>query len=396
MEERQRMARLSRQEMEMRSQDVSGGAVSSSTPGNLTKKKKKKDAGSRAGAQPVHGAILLDPQLQKKRANSRVQPKRTHYTQGTFNSLRRQQPPVECAVSFSSPARAQSSALNGSVIRPCQVALSFTPAHDTRNKEVKRSTTSATSRTHNFKHKQNKLPPQDGGDLDDGSVLDACHTHGEVHEDDKPTVADLSSVIQHQNEQMTLLRSDIAEKLAELKADLGRNASNPHLKEKHVTLLVPDDSSPSSHTPGALTSKGPATNNVVGDGPTTSTVSLTEIPSETGSKVPCSVPTHVPVTAPKLRVSECSQMLKRLDELEAEENEIRSRWSSIVYEDLGSTKPSVTQYAGGAAPPPMTTPTCLARDREELDDYRERYSRYLDATGLSTRGGFSPWDMAER
>lgn len=203
---------------------------------------------------------------------------------------------------------------------------------------------------------------------------------------------------------MTLLRNDIAQKLAELKADFGRQSHDTQQKnsdtmplESHAMLApggpVPVSVPPISNDPTSYhsVSNTPVCNNQNGS------VSFSG-PVSNSTQVPAGVPSNVPVRVPMPVARDCSLMLRRLDELEAEENEISHRWTSIVYEDLGSTKPSYRKHSDRKAPP-RATPTSVrasAPDREELYNYKERYSQYLDSIGVSTRGGFNPWDMAER
>lgn len=104
-----------------------------------------------------------------------------------------------------------------------------------------------------------------------------------------------------------------------------------------------------------------------------------------------------------------SNMVRRLEELEAEEEVIRQRWNAIVYEDPLTTRPPVAFQKNATLTDSQITPLCIAEERKvttlpimsskslsHIEEYKEQYSRYLSSTGLSTQGGFDPWKMAER
>ena len=355
MEERQKVARLlMKQEQEVKGQGTDNG-VPSSTP--LTQMKKKDRAPHRL---PLRMGVLLDPHLQKKRAKSQVIPKKTHYTQGTFNSLRRQQPPVEHGVSFSSPSQLQCSVLNSSILRPCQIALSSSPTQDDRRpkktkkgmKSLKVPVSSAPCNDNKTEQdNQEKLSVCEEEGLNGGSVdgtSNAPHDAALANQQpapSEPATTNLTSVIAQQNDQLELLRSEISQKLTELGAVFGsREFANADPQVKSMA--------------------------------------------------------NTPAIAPGMADGGLSQMLRRLDELEAEENEIGKRWTSVVYEDLGSRRARRRHSTEKRDDPLNATPTltCAAStlDKDSLYGYKERYSRYLDCTGLSTGGGFNPWHMAER
>ena len=110
-------------------------------------------------------------------------------------------------------------------------------------------------------------------------------------------------------------------------------------------------------------------------------------------------------------------MLKRLKELETEEETICQHWTTITYEDPLVKKSTTygikhkTQNQSGLEnhqrtrdkSTPNLTETGIStlshlspKSLSNIEKYRTNYSNYLTTTGISTQGGFSPWKMAER
>jgi len=376
---------------------------------------------------PSRTGLLLDPQLQKKRVKMRVHPKKTHYTQETFNSLRRQQPPVECAVSFCTPAHAQSSILNSSVVRSCQVALTFSPKEEQRRtcqSNVEKPVLQGKLRNKEEKSSvcEESMKGAVGGE--------ECPVRVAIHQENSAmdslgggVVQELTSVIARQSNQLESLQSEIATKLAELKTELRTNVSAPmqvgvseekpgvDKKEQPVSRGDPAKAGPVAMEDAVLSGDPASTSPVMSGSVSNGTcggITNNVVPEiralETG------VPGNVPVLGSK---PEVSLMLRRLNELEAEEDEISRRWTSVRYEDLSYRNPqhrvqpcfkphphprhqeSPTAPSPSSGPPTWIT-SSSGVDKEVLFEYKECYSRYLENTGLTTRGGFDPWLVAER
>lgn len=310
-----------------------------------------------------HTGLLLNPQLQKRRNISHEESRNIHFTHGTISSARRQQPPVVYTTLRSTPSHAVcSTPAYQSTRRPCQLVLacSPTPLQSHKEKEVKKKKKKnnktggkvyvAESPFHPTKvRRKEQLWCEE---MKEGVLKQDVDEEEDVDENsvDLPSqpfviTENLSSAIAQQADQLELLRKEISQKLTELKVGVvgGQRTSLPH------TVPV----APRHH--------------------------------------------------PNLPDTKVSGMLRRLDELEAEEDEIRQRWTSVVYEDPLHSKPSLLLHnkrknksQHSPLSNPMILPHLSTQSKEELDEYRHRYEHYLDCTGLSTQGGFNPWEMAER
>ena len=314
----------------------------------------------------LHTGILLSPQLRCRTGRAPARTGHMHYTQDTANSARRQQPPVSYSTLHcsSSPSVGSPTSCQGSP-RSCQDTPSGkllhshregkTPLHSHRKSKIK----------HKKMSKKNSVPIQFEGEcpmhlpkLDEKTGF-CCEMEersfefgGDGEEDvgatsgdslghpPPPTESKLTCAIAEQAQKLELFRQDISQKMAELKAGMvdGQRAASPH----------------------------------------TASVALEHFPS--------------------LPKAEMADMLKRLDQLVAEEDEIRQRWTTIVYEDPQHSKPPTLLCANRWEHTPPSDSTMVAiphlstQNREELEDYRKRYAHHLDLTHKES----NPWEMAER
>ncbi len=93
-----------------------------------------------------------------------------------------------------------------------------------------------------------------------------------------------------------------------------------------------------------------------------------------------------------------SDMLRILQELEAEEDIIRQRWTTIIYEDPLMKRPPIIHRAEEDPPkstkPEVPTLSPLSPDTlSSIEEYRNCYSHHLKTT---VTGGRDQWAMAER
>ena len=428
------MARLlNRQEVEMKAQR-SEACEDVSAPAQRQKK------GERSPHLfPARTSLLLDPRLQKNRSRFRVQPKKTHYTQETFNSLRRQQPPVKCAVSFCTPAHAQCSILNSSVVRPCQVALTFSSREEQRKTRQSKAGPNLEKPVllENLKDKEEKMSVgvenvEEGAVVVEKPMIRGLQESAAVDSHSGGVVQELTSAIAQQSNQLELLRSEIGTKLTELKTEL--RSKEPASNETEVSEeKTGGDSKVQPVAEGDAVATGPVAiaDNVAlsaGSDQPDLNGSVSNDPhcnvAHNGNPGIRSLGSGVPGNIPVRNKSDVPLMLRRLEELEAEEDEISRRWTSVMYEDLSKrnsqhhllphSKPhthlqhqhqnyreshfNLVSYASNVPPPHSPSLNTLSSgvDKEVLLDYKERYSQYLDGTGLTTRGGFDPWIVAER
>lgn len=313
---------------------------------NTKKKCRKKKKGLTQQTSASHTGLLLSPQLQQSRTHQGT--KHTHFTQGTFNSVWRQQPPVVHMAPFSipTPAVCSTPAYQGTP-RPCQLVLACSPTPSGSHKEMIKKTSKKSLGLVRKKAESPLHPEKEPLWHDEVEIsLDCDYDNEEENVDENTTdlpsqppvpTDSLSSAIAEQANQLKFLRLDISQKLTELK----------------VGMLSSTNTAP---------------------------VALKHFP-------------HLPDT-------KVSSMMQRLDELVAEEDEIRQRWTSIVYEDPLHTKPrhlfNHKRKQNPSGDKPMTLPYLPTQNKEELDEYRQRYAHYLACTGQSTQGESSPWKMAER
>lgn len=132
---------------------------------------------------------------------------------------------------------------------------------------------------------------------------------------------------------------------------------------------------------------------------------LTEHVTQKMDELSASIKTAKSVNSPRtfrvkqlLQAEKASNMLKRLEELEAEEDLIRQRWATITYEDPVLTRPAIIHKRKKDKSPavkPSSLPLLSSQSRSDIECYKDRYSHYLDCTGVSTQGKFDPWKVAE-
>ena len=272
---------------------------------------------------------------------ARPKTKIMHFSQGTFNSIRRQQPPVVYTPLYSSSTK---DVCSSPVYRGTSHLLASSPTPSDSHKEVKKKIPkkslglvqmNAKYPLHPAKLKKEQLWHEE---------LEVSYHDGTKEEEDA-TIVDLpiqppiytdilGSAIAEQANQLKSLRQDISQKLTELKVGVSSLRQTAPVTLKHFP--------------------------------------------------------HLPDTT-------VSNMIQRLDELMAEEDEIRQRWTSIVYDDplyknpdpvLNKQKPPVDK--------PQVLPRLSTQRKIELDNYRQCYAHYLACTGQSTQEESSPWEMAER
>ena len=188
--------------------------------------------------------------------------------------------------------------------------------------------------------------------------------------------ADLSSAIADQANQLQELRREISQKLAELKGGFDRDQAatgmaGPEAREQVQTR--------SSQMQSEVFREPPAT------------------------QLPSALPSDM---LPSFSDPRLPSVLRRLEELEVEEDAIRQRWRTIAYEDPLVTTPfGISHQKGGGkeeggkkprqesevanAMPPLSYESILS-----IEEYRHSYSRHLACSKPSSQG--VDWKTAER
>lgn len=302
----------------------------------------------------------------------------THFTDSTFNSARRQQPLLPYTPCQDCPPEVRRHARCHGTPQFSHVHLSPADFKSTPRKKVtKVRPQSSPGRTktplaiHSSKpaRKKKKVSHQQkksksGDSKEDDHITDLVDR---LCSEDEPgmSAAELSSAIASQANQLKALRQEISQKLVDLKSgrDRGEAERSAQLATNVSTM---DDYVPPYVSP----------------------------PNFTDSRLP--------------------SMLKRLEELEVEEDAIRQRWNTIAYEDPLVTRPAavVPQRGGAQGGKDVTTavptscrhleegaslPVLSSGSLSSIQQYRERYMHHLNTAGQSTLGGGTdPWKMAER
>lgn len=307
----------------------------------------------------------------------------THFTDSTFNSAKRQQPSVRYTPCRDCSPQVQRHAMCHGTPRFCHLHLSPTDFKSVTRKKKRTKIRPKSSPTHSpkpAKKKKKQVPlqqkksKQNKDDDDDGKERDyVVDLVDRICSEDEPemSAADVSSAIASQANQLQELRREISQKLADLKSgrDSGETERNARLSSIMGANLPSNASDLNFPDPGLPSDP--------------------RLTSDPGL-----------LSDPRL-----PSMLRRLEELEVEENAIRQRWNTISYEDPVVSRSEVTHHKGGeqytvtvqdleqGASPPLLSSESLAN----IEQYRQRYKQHLNTTQHSTvQGGFDPWKMAER
>lgn len=308
----------------------------------------------------------------------------THFTDSTFNSVRRQQPPMLYTPCQDCSPQVQRRAVSHGTPRFCHLHLS--PADfksETRKKKSKKvrprspwyaksPLPTRSSKSPRKKKKVSRRQIKSVDDKEEGYITDLVDR---LCSEDEPemTAAELSSAIASQANQLQELRREISQKLAELKSGRDRGEA-----ERTTQLSTVDANLP------------------------------------------------LEVSDLNFHDTRLASMLRRLEELEAEEDAIRQRWNTISYEDPLVTRPSVAleglpaRQAQEPARQVVVTPqeeplrqvvvtpqnlekgaslpVLSSRSLSSIEQYRQRYTHHLNITaGMTTQETASdPWKMAER
>lgn len=336
----------------------------------FTKKmKSKKKKSFRIG-----GVIYSSPHLQHL-----GQQHCTHFSNRTFNSARRQQP----LQPYTSP-HAQHRSTNQVEPQFChQLVMTHQPspkrklilknAQSSSRNRIKSPAAPPCSPKLKKKKKVSHLRKKKKGNkvvLEDQEkeCSDTPYILSPPLSDETPEPPDVSSAIAMQANQLQLLREEISQKLAELKGGTERNLQ--------LRATIPPRAMSDTQSVRFADPQMPR---------------IAELNSDTARrKAGSNLQLHATIRM--------SSMLRRLEELEAEEEVIRQRWNTIVYEDPLTTRPPTTRPLSPAQPleKGASVPLLSSESLSSIEQYRQQYNRYLNTTGLSTQGGFNPWKMAER
>ena len=185
---------------------------------------------------------------------------------------------------------------------------------------------------------------------------------------------DFKSAMTKQADQLQSLRTEISQKLAEMKSGFDQREAK---RMAQLSISTPQLSIPTPQLSIPTSQLSIPTPTPIQPQPPTSQPPI----HQAGSK------------SPQFSDSRLPNMLIRLGELEIEEEAIRQRWNTIVYEDplatRSSKKMAVSLERG------VSLPSLSSESLSSIKQYKQQYSHYLATTGVSTQGGFNPWDMAE-
>lgn len=361
---------------------------------------RKRKNGLTKHALVSHTGLLLGPQLQQRRGRSHGQTRNTHFTQGTFSSVGRQQPPVVYMTPHSSPAQA---VLSTPMHQSNEFVLACSPMPLHSHKEEAKNKKKKTAMKNSLAFRKKAKPSLQAAKVRKKQQLWheemqeralECNEEEDVDKNDEdlpsqPSVLldNLSSAFAQQANQLECIRQEISHNLMELKAGVmgGQRTYLPH----------------SAPVMGGQRTDFPHTAPVM-RGQRTNLPHTAPVMGGQRTDLLCAAPSVAQKHSSNLPNTKVSGMLMRLDELEAEEDKIRQRWTSIVYEDLVSKPGSILRNKRKqknqlpSLEKPVALPHLSIQSKEDLEDYRRRYMHYLDCTGLSTQGGFNPWEMAEK
>ena len=310
------------------------------------------------------GGVLFTPLRHQRCLNKDS----THFTDSTFNSARRQQPLVPCE--DCSPEVQQHHTPWRGTPRFCHVHLSPADFKSTTGKKkpsklhpwsspgilgasyhpkVARNRTSLSRHSTKpaGKKKQVSRQQKKGKQVKDGGETGfITHLVDRLCSDEEPetSAAELSSAIANQAKQLQELRKEISQKLADLKGGHIRG-EGPGMSAAELSLAIANQAKQLQELRMDLSQKlaDLKDRHMRGE----KTVQVPHNVTATDFYVPpCTSPPQF-TAPPHCTNSGLASMLKRLEELEAEEDTIRQRWKTIAYEDPLVSRPVVICQRGG-------------------------------------------------